>query len=184
MTVKANRMFSAMCELVDVLVNYSEDVNEWPFDADRRLSEPKVYRFVVNTPKQKAEAIITMLFGQINEPSKVGNRSFQRQDMELMKQCKQEMDETGATRESLLQKYIDLAQMRNPSTTDESIRARLIAAFQLMSHQETEGTTLLDYSAYGGGDGFENFDQYDVDVSIIWPWLHKHRDKVINLLGA
>ena len=173
--------FMIIKELLECLVHYADHLTEPPSDAEilpDRLRKPITYRFVIDSPEQKTDAILKLLFGEDVVNLKRGAKGFRDTDKQLMLDMKAEMFRTGNTKEELIDKYVEIAQMRSPETHDESIRSRLEDVYYSLAHASENQNNYDEYS----GMGFENY--IEDELRILQPWLIKYRHELINLLAT
>lgn len=171
MAKKIVKSWTVLCDLIDHLVEYGDTLQELPYDAEPIPEEERkrvVRKFPLNTPQEKADAIITIIFGEETIEKRRGNRSFETNDRKLMFQLKAEMKATGLPRETFIDKYAEMAQKRNNDTEYDSVRERLISVYQSLSKTNPED---FDYGN-DTGVGFE--DVYEEELTVIRRWLSKY----------
>lgn len=177
MAHKVDKSWFVICDLIECLVKNTDGYDSKTID--EKTNKPKAIelaeaRLPRTQNEKRADEIISILFGATYFSAKVGNPSFIESDTLLMKKLKAEMHETGLSRDELLPKYIGRADRRNrETTTDESIRERLIKVFQ----------NLKDDYEYGDdeGSGFE--DIISSQLIILRPWLQKYKAELTTLLN-
>lgn len=187
MAKKVDRTFSTICELLETINSFGEMLREPDEYAGPpgTPDKPEIHRFVINTPQDRANALIKLVFGEQIYEKKVGNRSFIEHDMKLMRELKVEKAETEKTKDELLDKYIPHAQKRSDDTDDESIRSRLEDAYTLVnkeskqSAQQNSTTDDIDFDEAITDD----FNLTEEDLRWLLPWLQKYRSELINLLN-
>ena len=175
MVEKPDKSWEIIVELLESLVTYTEQLSEPPRDSEKTHQlnrQPQHLRFTINSPKDRLNALVTILFGKKTVKLKRGNRSFAEHDQELMRKLKLEMSRSGKTREELLPKYIDIAQARGASTKEESIRERLETVYQNLPKA-------IDWDE-DAGLGFEGY--VEEELYTIYPWLLKYKKELINVL--
>ncbi len=178
-----NKSFQVICELLECIVSYGEILQN-PLYPDR-LSDsdryPETHHIVIKSDNERMDAIIKLIFGELDEPRKIGNRSFLDHDKYLMADLKKDMKETGESREVLFEKYIKMADRRSKGTDDDSVRDRLEKAYQALSRDQ-KSEKFIDYEV-DEGRGFESNVTEDEIRCVLFPWLRKYRSELIKLLN-
>lgn len=187
MAKRVDRTFSTICELLETINGFGEILRapDELAGPSKTPDKPETYRFIINTPQDRANALIKLVFGEEIYEKKLGNPSFLKHDMELMRELKIEKAETEKTKDKLLEKYIPRAQRRKHDTDDESVRSRLEDAYALVnkeekqSEQRSEAPDNIDFDAPMTDD----FNLTEDDLRWLLPWLKKYRVELINLLS-
>lgn len=190
MAKKPDRTFDIICELLEHLTLEAENLRtapakrENPADKDKPKDkkEEHTYRFVINSPKDRLDAIIRLLFGEEIIELKRGNRSFRTRDKELMRELYAEMKTSRKSFSDLIEKYIPRAERRTKDVDDESVRARLEDAFY---EAKTEDEHAQETSAFFKEldlDESKYHDNAEDDLHLLLPWLRKYKAQLIKLL--
>lgn len=171
-----------ICELLECILNYSEMLQNprYPREISEDQRYPEVQHFVIRSDEDRLQAVIKMIFGEYEEARKAGNPSFLEHDKRLMAELRREALKTGKTREELIDKYIPRAQKRFRKTESESVRERLIDAYQQLP-TEMDHREIPDYGD-DIGKGFEQSIAEEEIDAVLRPWLQKYRRELINLL--
>ena len=187
MAKRIDRTFSTICELLETISSFGEILREPDEFAGpaKAPNKPEVYHFVINTPQDRANALIKLVFGEEFYKKKVGNRSFADHDTELIKELKIEKERTGKTKDELLDKYVPRAQKRSEETDAESVRSRLEGIYTKLNKQEKKSAEQpinipdnIDFDA-----AIDEFNLVEDDLIWLYPWLQKYRSELINLLS-
>ncbi len=187
MAKEPNSISIPLRELLECLVNYSEYLDAPPPYAETipdHEVKPNKRSFILNTPKQKLEAIETILFGDEDIKKIRGNKGFKESDIPLVRAMHKEMEETGATKISLLPRYAELAKKRTEDADVESVLIRLDRLHQELKRQGKLDAGNYDYTDFDNiGDNWR--DEYIADeIRTLSPWLEKYRDAILKYYSS
>lgn len=178
-------------DLIQAIVYYAGSVN------DEDFSQPVTYRFIANSPEEKAKGIMEIIFGKLpNSPSKVGNRSFLEKDKIIIREIIKRYQNEGVVLDDLFDEFAPKAASRfekknidaledNEFYDDESQRERLKMVYrkygnEIKKEMDQQGTS-IDMSA-DAGKGLVIDLKEDEIFALMFYWINKYRSQLINLL--
>jgi hypothetical protein len=195
---KPDRTFEVICELIDDLVHAHDTLSTLPNHA--RLKKGKRgtnYSFNIKTPEERADAIISILFGYDITPKPPGNPDFFKQDEVLINEYIIPDIRQGLGVDKSIQKYLSKALRRSEKTEDDSVFDRLKKRYHKILREkginptdvlrnENNLTALNDFFSDDATDDIASVkeDMMNQNFDFIRYWLKKYAVHLRRYMGT
>jgi len=176
MAKKTYQISTTLNDLVECIVDYAECIKDEYENKTSRRS------FTLDTPQQKYEAIMSILFGDHEVSKNCGNRSFKEVDKNLLIKIKKERELEGkkTERKALIEACLDHVETRTEKPDWDGIKTRLKKAYKELEEINWQQCADYDYGELSV-QGFEEYIQED--LNIISPWLDRYKEDIMQYLS-
>ena len=186
MPKKQHEDYELIKELVKSLVVSMEDIHKMNNAEHNFYSAQKPLRktITIKTQNTKINEILSLALGDEPPPPKLarGNRSFFNNDVLLLARLLKQHPEKNKTQ--ILDIAVKTADKRDEANTqEESVRKRLEEAPWKEAKRLIEDNEFFDFDA-DEGMSMEDFDDEEIQLTLIEPWLKKYRTQLINYLNC